>query len=178
MEIVVPEDFQYLYTRDSTKAIVKIPHPVLRQKAAPISKITKKTQDLVDTMLRIMRAANGIGLAAPQLGISQRIIVVAPEGMKPTALINPRVVKSDGSEVGEEGCLSIPGLYGDVTRPATVEVEALDRKGHKISLSLKGMKARVVQHEIDHLDGILFIDKVDAPTLHWMHPDKSHVEAE
>jgi peptide deformylase len=178
MQIVVPEDFKYLYVRDETRPVFKIPDAVLRKKAAEIPKVTKKTQLLIDDMLRTMRKANGIGLAAPQLGILQRLIVIAPEGMKPTALINPRVVKSEGSAIGEEGCLSIPGLYGDVTRPASVEVEAMDRKGHKVAYSFKGMKARVVQHEIDHLDGILFIDKVDPVTLHWMNPEKTAVEAE
>jgi len=178
MEVVVPEEFRYLYVRDGTRPVVKIPDPVLRQKAAVIVKVTKKTQLLIDEMLRIMKRANGIGLAAPQVGILQRIIVIAPEGMRPTALINPRVIKAEGQAVGEEGCLSIPGLYGDVIRPSSVEVEALDRKGRRITFELKGLKARVVQHEIDHLDGILFIDKVDPATLHWTNPEKNAVEAE
>jgi peptide deformylase len=178
MEIVVPEEFRYLYVQDETRPIVKIPAPVLRHKAQEIVKVTKKTQLLIDDMLRMMRKANGIGLAAPQVGVSQRLIVVAPEGMRPTALINPRVVKSEGSAKGEEGCLSIPGLYGDVIRAASVEVEALDRKGRKVTFNLQGMRARVIQHEIDHLDGILFIDKVDPTTLHWMNPENTVVSAE
>jgi len=178
MEVVVPEEFKHLYVQNDERPVVKIPDPVLRQKAAEILKVTKKTQLLVDDMLKIMRKANGIGLAAPQLGILQRLIVVAPEGMKPTALINPRVVKAEGEAVIEEGCLSIPGLYGNVTRPSSVQIEALDRKGRKLTLELEGMKARVVQHEIDHLDGILFIDKVDTATLHWMNPDKVSGKAE
>ena len=178
MVVVVPEEFKYLYIRSDERPIVKIPDPVLRQKAAEILKVTKKTQLLVDDMLRIMRKANGIGLAAPQLGILQRLIVVAPEGMRPTALINPRVIRAEGEAVVEEGCLSIPGLYGDVKRAAAVEVEALDRKGRKLTLQLQGMKARVIQHEIDHLDGILFIDKVDAATLHWMNPEQVAGKAE
>lgn len=178
MEVVVPEEFRYLYVRDPSRPVVKIPDPVLRQKAAEVVRVTRRTQLLIDDMLRIMKKANGIGLAAPQVGILQRIIVVAPEGMRPTPLINPRVVKAEGSAVGEEGCLSIPGLYGNVIRPSEVEVEALDRKGRRTTFSLKGLKARVVQHEIDHLDGILFIDKVDTATLHWMNPEKTAVEAE
>ena len=178
MVVVVPEEFKYLYIRSDERPIVKIPDPVLRQKAAEILKVTKKTQLLVDDMLRIMRKANGIGLAAPQLGILQRLVVVAPEGMRPTALINPRVVRAEGEAIVEEGCLSIPGLYGDVKRAAAVEIEALDRKGRKLTLQLQGMKARVVQHEIDHLDGILFIDKVDAATLHWMNPEHVAGKAE
>src|SRR5579862_6325578 len=178
MEIVVPEEFRHLYAQDESRPIVKIPNPVLRQKAHEIVKVTKKTQLLVDDMLRCMKKANGIGLAAPQLGILQRLIVIAPEGMKPTALINPKVIKSEGSAKGEEGCLSIPGLYGDVIRPASVEVEALDRKGRRVTLRLQGLKARVIQHEIDHLDGILFIDKVDPATLHWMNPENTAAAAE
>lgn len=171
MEIVVPEAYRHLYVRDPKRPIVKIPDPVLRVKAAEVTKLTKKTGFLIDDMMRAMKEANGIGLAAPQLGIAQRIIVIAPEGFRPTALINPRIIKSDGEFTGEEGCLSIPGLYGDVTRPAFVEVEALDRKGRELVFELEGMPAKVVQHEIDHLDGVLFIDKVDAATLHWHDPN-------
>jgi peptide deformylase len=178
MEVVVPEEFKYLYVQSDERPIVKVPNPVLRQKAPEIQRVSKKTQLLIDDMLRIMRKANGIGLAAPQIGILQRLVVVAPEGMKPTALINPRVTKSEGEVVLEEGCLSIPGLYGNVSRPAAIEVEALDRKGRKLTLRLQGMKSRVVQHEIDHLDGILFIDKVDATTLHWTNPETVAGKAE
>jgi len=178
MEIVVPEEFRYLYTRDESRPVFKVPDPVLRQKSSEVSKITRKTQILIDDLFRIMRKANGIGLAAPQIGVLQRVIVVAPEGMKPTALINPRVIRVEGSAVGEEGCLSIPGLYGDVVRPSDVTVEAMDRKGRRITFELKALKARVVQHEIDHLDGILFIDKVDAATLHWTNPEKTAAKVE
>jgi peptide deformylase len=178
MEVVVPEEFRYLYEQSEKRPVVKIPGKVLRQKALEIGKVTKKTQLLIDEMFRIMRGANGIGLAAPQIGILQRLIVVSPEGMKPTALINPKIVVATGSAVGEEGCLSIPGLYGDVERPESVVVEAMDRKGRAIRLELEGLKSRVVQHEIDHLEGILFIDKVDHKTLHWMHPDKETAKAE
>jgi peptide deformylase len=171
MEIVVPDEFKYLYVQNAERPVVKIPDPVLRQVAGDVTRIGKKQLALVDEMIRIMKKANGVGLAAPQIGICQRVIVVAPDGMKPTALINPRVTKSEGSFLGQEGCLSIPGLYGDVTRPAFVEVEALDRRGREVVFELEGMPAKVVQHEIDHLDGILFIDKVDMATLHWAHPN-------
>ncbi len=171
MEIVVPEAFQHLYVRDAKRPIVKVPDAVLRGKAVDVEKLTKKTGYLIDDMMRAMRESNGIGLAAPQLGFLQRIIVIAPEGFRPTALINPKIVKSEGSFTGEEGCLSIPGLYGDVTRPAAVQVEAMDRKGRELVFDLEGMPAKVVQHEIDHLDGVLFIDKVDQSTLHWHDPN-------
>jgi peptide deformylase len=176
--VVVPEEFKYLYAQNEKRPVIKIPNPVLRQKATPIAKITKKTQLLIDDMFRIMRSANGIGLAAPQIGILQRLIVVSPDGMRPTAIVNPKVTEASGTAVGEEGCLSIPGLYGDVERPAAVEVEGLDRKGRPIKLQLEGLKARVLQHEIDHLDGVLFIDKVDPKTLHWLNPETTAATAE
>ncbi len=170
MQVVVPEDYRYLYEPNPDVPIVKIPDEVLRQTAAEVSRVTKKTQLLIDDMLRAMRKANGIGLAAPQMGVLQRVIVIAPHDLRPMALINPVIVKRDGSQIGQEGCLSIPGLYGDVERFAYVEVDALDRKGREITLEMEGLSARVVQHEIDHLDGVLFIDKVDVTTLHWQPP--------
>jgi peptide deformylase len=172
VEVVVPEAYRYLYVQNAERPVVKIPAPVLRQKASEVSKVSKKTHLLIDELMRIMRKANGVGLAAPQIGILQRVVVVAPEGQKPTALINPRVTKTEGVYTAQEGCLSIPGLYGDVTRPNYVEVEAYDRKGKLIRYKLEAMEAKIVQHEIDHLDGILFIDKVDESTLHWSHPDR------
>lgn len=175
MEIVVPDDYKHFYVQNSERPVVKIPAPVLRQKAPTLEKITKKTGLLIDSMIRIMKQANGIGLAAPQVGVLQRVIVIAPEGIKPQALLNPVVVKAEGEITLEEGCLSIPGLYGNVTRPEFVIVEAMDRRGREFTYELEGMPARVVQHEIDHLDGILFIDKVDMATLHWSNPEK-HLE--
>jgi peptide deformylase len=171
MQIVVPDEYRYLYVQNRERPVVKIPAEVLRQVAPEVGKITKKTLLLIDDMMRIMRRANGVGLAAPQVGILQRIIVIHPEGMKPTALINPKIVKAEGEQTGQEGCLSIPGLYGDVKRAAYVEVEALDKRGRELVFELEGMPARIAQHEIDHLDGVLFIDKVIAETLHWMNPE-------
>lgn len=178
MQIVVPEAFRHLYVTDAEHPVVKIPAPVLRQKALPIEKLTKKTVLLADDMLRIMRRANGVGLAAPQIGILQRLIVIAPDDMRPTALINPRIVKMEGEQIGQEGCLSIPGLYGDVKRAQYVEVEAIDRKGRELTFELEGMPARVAQHEIDHLEGVLFIDRVIPETLHWVDPTLPHPDEE
>lgn len=171
MEIVVPDEFKYLYVQNRERPVVKIPNDVLRKKAAEVLKIGKKEHALIDDMIRIMKDANGVGLAAPQIGISRRVIVVAPDGMRPTVLINPKIIKAEGELKREEGCLSIPGLYGDVARPEFVEVEALDRRGRLVTFELEDMPAKVVQHEIDHLEGVLFIDKVDIATLHWSHPD-------
>lgn len=175
MEIVVPDEFKYLYVQNKERPIVKVPAPVLRQKAQEIVKFTRKQGLLIDDMIRMMKQAYGVGLAAPQVGFSQRIFVMAPEGMKPVGMINPVIVKAEGEQIGQEGCLSIPGLYGDVKRAAYVEVEAYDRKGRCYTYELEGMSARVAQHEIDHLDGILFVDKVDMATLHWSHPDRDDV---
>lgn len=177
MEIVVPDEYKHLYVRNDERPIVKIPDPVLR-KIAVEAKLNKKTDFLINEMMRAMRKANGIGLAAPQMGIGQRVIVIAPLDFKPTALINPKIIKAEGEQIGQEGCLSIPGLYGDVKRAMYVEVEAMDRKGRELVFELEGMPARVVQHEIDHLDGVLFIDKVDPATLHWADPEKFDSDAE
>ncbi len=174
MEIVVPDEFKYLYVQNAQRPVVKIPAPVLREKCAAVTRVTKKTQFLVDDLFRAMRKANGVGLAAPQLGVAQRVVVIAPFDTKPMALINPVIVKAEGELIGQEGCLSIPGLYGDVKRAAKIEIDAFDRKGRAISIDLEGMPARIAQHEIDHLDGILFIDKVDIATLHWTHPEQDH----
>lgn len=172
MQIVVPDEFRHLYVQDESRPVVKIPADVLRTRAAEVDRITKKTIFLMDDMMRIMRQANGVGIAAPQVGLSSRVIVVAPEDVRPMALINPVIVKQEGEQVSEEGCLSIPGLYGMVKRAQYVEVEALDRRGREITLELEGRPAVIVQHEIDHLDGVLFIDKVQVETLHWMDPDE------
>lgn len=170
MDIVVPADFEYLYETSDKRPVVKIPAEVLRQVAKPVEKISKRQVKLAENMVRIMKEANGVGIAAPQVGVSERIIVIAPE-KKPIVLVNPTITDRSGSQVGEEGCLSIPGLYGDVERSLAVTVEAYDIKGRPIDYDMEGYAAVIVQHEIDHLDGILFIDKVDEKTLHWQDPN-------
>lgn len=132
--------------------------PVLKAKAQPVEKITKHTRLLLDNMLQTMREADGVGLAAPQVGVSSRVIIVdVGEGL--IELINPAIVESEGCEVGTEGCLSVPGMYGDVERFTKVEVQGLDRKGNQISFVGSDLLARALQHEIDHLEGILFIER-------------------
>ncbi len=178
MEIVVPDEYKHLYVRNDKRPVYKIPDPVLRAVAKPIDKVGKSVDALVDRMIRVMNLANGVGLAAPQLGVLERVIVIAPVGMKPTAILNPEIMSSEGEMIGQEGCLSIPGLYGDVKRAQKVVVEGFDRKGKPVGYEMEGMPARVVQHEIDHLDGILFIDKVDFATLHWQDPEATDDEVE
>jgi peptide deformylase len=139
--------------------------PVLRQRAAPVTVVDGAVRELVDDLWETMRAAKGVGLAANQIGVAQRVAVVdvGEEDPPPLVLINPRVVEvGPVTETAEEGCLSIPEIYGDVERPLTVTLEALDRDGQPYRLSLSGFKARAAQHEIDHLDGVLFLDHLSA----------------
>jgi peptide deformylase len=133
-------------------------NPVLRKKARDVGKVTKETIKLLDQMLETMHAAQGVGLAAPQVGIDRRIIVI-DIGEGKCEFINPYILASGGSLVDVEGCLSVPGVNGEVERHAWIELEALNRFGQKISVKADGLFARVIQHEIDHLEGILFIDR-------------------
>ncbi|MBX6365118.1 MAG: peptide deformylase [Gemmatimonadetes bacterium] len=137
--------------------------PVLRQKAEPLAAVDPETRQLIADMFDTMYDADGVGLAAPQVGVARRVIVVDPrdENVQPFALVNPVIVEL-GRELarGEEGCLSIPGVKDIVERPATVVVEALDREGAPVHIAAEGLLARVLQHEIDHLDGILFFDRL------------------
>jgi len=135
--------------------------PVLRQQAAAVPKVDDEIRRLVDDLFETMRAAKGVGLASNQIGIARRVAVVdvGEEDPGELVLINPVILeRSDEEETAEEGCLSIPEVFGDVTRPARVVVEALDRDGRKYRVEANGYRARAIQHEIDHLDGILFLD--------------------
>ena len=131
---------------------------VLRQVTKGIATVTDDHRRLIDDMFETMYAAHGIGLAAPQVGRSERIAVVDVDDARFT-IVNPTIVSDDGETAkGEEGCLSIPDVYGDVTRPARVRVRALDRDGKEFEIDAEGLLARCLQHEIDHLDGRMFID--------------------
>lgn len=138
--------------------IVELGDKILREKARPVTKITPNIAVLLDNMAETMYKAKGVGLAAPQVGVSKRVIVVdAGEGL--VELINPEIVSYSGQETDTEGCLSIPGVLGEVTRPYRVEVKGLNRRGEEIIVRAAGLFSRALQHEIDHLDGILFIDR-------------------
>lgn len=139
--------------------------PVLRQKAAAVAQVDDTVRALVDDLFETMRAAKGVGLAANQIGVARRVAVVdvGDEEPPPLALINPVIVeRGDEDETAEEGCLSIPEIFGDVVRSERVVVEALDREGRPFRAEAHGYKARAIQHEIDHLDGILFLDHLSA----------------
>ncbi len=143
--------------------IKKFNEPVLREKCKKVRKIDKKIKKLAIDMVQTMKKGQGIGLAAPQVGVLKRVIVVQTDlgGQRILALVNPKIIKKGfETEVSEEGCLSFPGIFLEIKRAKEVEVEGLDIKGKKIKLKAKGLLARVFQHEIDHLDGILFIDKI------------------
>lgn len=138
--------------------IVEIGSEVLREKAVPVKEITPNIVKLLDNMLDTLYDANGVGLAAPQVGVSKRVVVI-DVGEGPMELINPVIVEKEGEDTDDEGCLSIPGMTGQVTRAAKVKVEALNRKGETQVIEGTGLLARCLQHEIDHLEGILFVDK-------------------
>jgi peptide deformylase len=131
--------------------------PILRQATTPVREVTEELRGLIDDMFDTMHHARGIGLAAPQVGRTERIAVVEVDDDK-LVLINPEVVEREGRAKGEEGCLSIPDIYADVERPKTVTVRALDREGKPFDIEATDLLARCLQHEIDHLDGKLFLD--------------------
>jgi peptide deformylase len=147
--------------------ILTAPHPVLKQKAAPVTVVDDAVRQLLEDMLETMYAAPGIGLAAPQVGVGKRLIVVdvAPKDAprQPLRLINPELVwVSDEDASYEEGCLSVPEHYGNVVRPAAIRVRYRDTHDQVQELAADGLLATCIQHEIDHLDGILFIDHLSA----------------
>jgi peptide deformylase len=131
--------------------------PVLRQHSLEVKTVDDEVRRLVEDMFETMDAAKGIGLAANQVGVSRRVAVVDVDGDR-FAMIDPHIIEAEGRAVAEEGCLSIPDIYGDVTRPDRIVIEALDSAGNRYRKEAVGLKARAIQHEIDHLDGILFLD--------------------
>ena len=140
---------------------------VLRQKAKKVSRIDGSVQRLIDNMIETMQWANGVGLAAPQVGVSLRVIVVQMPGEEPVALINPEIVKRTGEQEVTEGCLSVPGYYGEIKRSAEVTVKGKDRHGKEVRIKAIGLMTEALEHEIDHLNGVLYIDHVErAENLH------------
>lgn len=151
------------------REIVTLPHPTLRRKARKVSDYGPELQNLIDDMIETMRAAPGVGLAAPQINVPLRVIVVEfgdeedPEvPQKLFAVVNPEISRvSQETVMGTEACLSIPGMAGDVERAEAVTVKGLNRRGQPIKIKASGWLARIFQHEIDHLDGVLFIDRAE-----------------
>lgn len=147
------------------REIVKLGDDILHKKCRVVEKFDDKLAQLLDDMYETLLVAEGVGLAAPQVGILKRVcIVLMPDEEEPIELINPTIVKREGEQHEIEGCLSCPGEWGITDRPYSVEVEAFDRNGKKFKVSGEELKARALCHEIDHLDGILFIDHAEMLT--------------
>jgi peptide deformylase len=134
---------------------------VLRQQSSPVAEVGEETRQLIDDLFETMDAARGIGLAANQVGVASRVAVVGAEGER-LVMVNPVITSTEGSDRAEEGCLSIPDVYAEVSRPARIVLEALGREGQPYRLEVEGLLARAIQHEIDHLDGILFLDHLSS----------------
>lgn len=177
--------------------VVKYGHPVLRQKGARIEAITPAIRTLIEDMFQTMREAHGIGLAAQQVGHALQLTVLDirgvtdrpsqleldgqtadPEAFMPLVLINPEITPLAPHVKGPEGCLSFPELFGDISRPEKVQVKALDADGKPLEFRCGGLLARAIQHELDHLQGILFIDRMDRKTKEALRPELEYLQAE
>ena len=171
--------------------IVKMPASILRQKTRPVTQFDDDLQALIDNMIETMRENNGVGLAAPQINIPLQLTVIEslpkhddegneiPDSRQLFVIANPRIIwESNEVATGIEGCLSIPGYLGEVERAEAIRVRAQDRHGKKIKLKLSGWTARIFQHEIDHLSGVLYIDKLTAPENLWTEEEFEKMQEE
>lgn len=147
---------------------------ILKKVSREVEVIDEKIQTLINDMLETMHKFNGVGLAAVQVGILKRVVVIHIDYEKeePLILINPEIIKQKGAQTVEEGCLSFPNKFAKIVRPEEVTIEALDRNGEKIKLTGKGLLAQAISHEIDHLNGEVFIDKILPGTLEYSTPEK------
>lgn len=157
--------------------MLTFPHPVLRQQAKTVPKVDAGIRKLAKDMIATMQEVSGCGLAANQVGVLQKIFVY-DDGNGPGALINPKIVKASGEQIGVEGCLSVPGLRGDVRRASEVEIKGLDLRGKTIKIKAEGFLARIFQHELDHLNGILFVDRAEPGSLHYVTPEEEEAQEE
>jgi peptide deformylase len=144
----------------AVRPILTFEHPALRQKAKKVPRVDTSIQRLIDDLAETMLNAPGAGLAAPQIGVPLRVCVVKGDDNQIWGLVNPEIVKHDGIQVGFEGCLSYPGWVGEVERHETVVVKGRNRRGKEVRIKSTGFTSRAFQHELDHLDGILFIDRL------------------
>lgn len=152
-----------LYNKPMVREILKYPSPILKRKSEKVREINDEIKKLAGDMIETLKKSGGVGLAAPQIGESKRIIIVKTE-----AFINPEISKrTKETEIAEEGCLCIPGLYLKIKRAKKVEVKALDINGNKVEIKAEGLPARIFQHEIDHLDGILIINRIGLKQKLW-----------
>ena len=133
----------------------------LRKRSRPVTAFNERTHKMLDDMVETLRESGGVGLAAPQVGILRRMVVIEREDGSILELINPEIIATEGEQTGPEGCLSLPGIWGEVTRPMTVTVRALDRNGNPFEETASGLIGRCFAHECEHLDGVLFTDRAD-----------------
>lgn len=143
--------------------VKKYPEAVLRKKAEPLTQFGPEEQKLFDDMIETMYAEDGVGLAAPQVGISKRVLVALPTLTRgeEVVFVNPEILEARGRELGLEGCLSLPGISGEIPRAKVIRFHALDRQGKPVEMEIRDFFARIIQHEVDHLNGVLLIDRVD-----------------
>ena len=156
--------------------IREIGEEVLTKKCKAVTEVTPRIKELIGDMLETMYEANGVGLAAPQVGVLKRIVVIDTTGDDPHILINPRIVESSGEQTGQEGCLSVPGKSGQVTRPNYVKAVALDVNMKEFELEGTELLARAICHELDHLDGHLYVEKVEGPLQDVNYDDEEEEE--
>lgn len=156
--------------------IREIGDEVLTKRCKEVTEITPRIKELIEDMLETMYEANGVGLAAPQVGILKRIVVIDTTGEDPHILINPRIVESSGEQTGQEGCLSVPGKSGQVTRPNYVKAVAMDVYMKSFELEGTELLARAICHELDHLDGHLYVEKVEGELQDVKHDEEDEDE--
>lgn len=146
---------------------------ILRKKAREVEKVDDKIKEILEDMVETMHQFNGVGLAGPQIGILKRLVVIdLYDGDGPIKLVNPKMIKQEGEQEVEEGCLSFPNQFAKVIRPAKVVIEALNENGEIIRVEAEGLLAQAISHELDHLDGILFVDKIIPGTLEYVEPEE------
>lgn len=154
--------------------IVKRGDLLLQKKSRVVDRFDERLHTLIDDMIETMHLSEGVGIAAPQVGVLRRVVIIEPDPETTMALVNPEILERSGSAEGTEGCLSVPDVWGVVLRPEHVLVKAQDRDGNEFRFSADGFAARIVCHELDHLDGILFTDKV----IRYVEPDDGEEEDE
>ena len=146
---------------------------ILRKKTREVETVDDKIKEILDDMLETMHQYNGVGLAGPQIGILKKLVVIdLYDENPPLKLVNPKIVKQEGKQEVEEGCLSFPNKYGKIVRPAKVIVEALNENGERMRIEAEGLLAQALSHEVDHLEGVLFVDKIIPGTLEYVEPEK------
>ena len=158
------------------RTIVTEGDPILRKKCREVDEVTDRIRMILDDMVDTMRDADGVGLAAPQVGIMRRMFVAEPEPEEVYYFVNPQIVSQEGEEEADEGCLSVPEMIGTVVRPTKITIRGLDRDGQPQEYEFEGFRARVMGHEYDHLDGILYPDK--ATKMYRVDPDAQQGETE